>query len=303
MKFNLKQIEAFVWVADLGSFRKAADRLNTTQPNISARIARLESVLGINLMERDAGSVRLTAKGQDLLIQARRILEAVDEFTVSTEDNALVDGVLRLGVTELIVHTWLGRYLRALKDHYPGLSVELTVDLSANIDELLARRGIDLALQSEPFAHASSGLVELGVYPFIWVASPALNLHRRRRLSMAELAEFPILTHARNTHPFRQVSGHFVKRRDIRPRLVPSSNLAACIQMAVDDYGCAAIPEVMVQQELKQQKLVRLNYPWQPESLRFFARYDRDRGEAFVVRAAEIARESAAKFSPLSSKE
>lgn len=52
---SLKQLEAFVAVADLGTFRRAAERLNTTQPNISARIAQLEAQMKVSLMERDAG--------------------------------------------------------------------------------------------------------------------------------------------------------------------------------------------------------------------------------------------------------
>lgn len=58
---SLKQLEAFVAVADLGTFRRAAERLNTTQPNISARIAQLEAQMKVSLMERDAGSVRADA--------------------------------------------------------------------------------------------------------------------------------------------------------------------------------------------------------------------------------------------------
>ena len=53
---TLKQIEAFVQVADLASFRRAAARLNTTQPNISARICALETLLDTRLMDRDAGT-------------------------------------------------------------------------------------------------------------------------------------------------------------------------------------------------------------------------------------------------------
>ena len=75
---NFKHIEAFVTVSDLGSFRRAADRLNTTQPNISSRIAQLEFHLGVTLMERDAGSVRLTQKGKSLLGPARSVLAAMD---------------------------------------------------------------------------------------------------------------------------------------------------------------------------------------------------------------------------------
>ncbi len=80
IKFTLKHIEAFAAVADFGSFRRAASHLNTSQPNISSRIAQLEAVLGVTLMDRDAGSVRLTAKGRDLLVSARRLMGAAEAF-------------------------------------------------------------------------------------------------------------------------------------------------------------------------------------------------------------------------------
>ena len=58
-QISLKQLQAFVAVADLQSFRRAADRLNTTQPNISTRIAGLATHIGQSPMTRDAGAVRL----------------------------------------------------------------------------------------------------------------------------------------------------------------------------------------------------------------------------------------------------
>ena len=134
MKLSLKQLEAFVWVADLGSFRKAADRLNTTQPNISSRIATLETLLGQTMMERDARSVRLTSKGTQLLIHARKVLRAVDDFADAASEASLIDGTLRLGVTEMIVHTWLSYFLKLLSTTFPQLHVELTVDLSVNLE-------------------------------------------------------------------------------------------------------------------------------------------------------------------------
>ena len=89
MKINLKQLEAFVWVADLGSFRKAADRLNTTQPNVSSRIALLEGAMKRKLMERDAGSVRLTSKGIQMLDYARKVLQAAEKSTLHQKNPAL----------------------------------------------------------------------------------------------------------------------------------------------------------------------------------------------------------------------
>ena len=151
MNFNLKQLEAFIWVSDLASFRKAADRLNTTQPNISARISALESILGATLMERDAGSVRLTTKGREMLEHARTVLRAADGFIEAANQKTLHDGVLRLGVTEMVVHTWVREFLRVLKHRYPNITVELTVDLSINLEKELFERSIDLAFQNDRY--------------------------------------------------------------------------------------------------------------------------------------------------------
>ena len=291
MNFNLKQLEAFVWVSDLGSFRKAADRLNTTQPNISSRISALESALNIRLMERDAGSVRLTTKGHEMLAHARSVLRATDGFIEASNQTALFDGVLRLGVTEMVVHTWVREFLRVLKDRYPNITVELTVDLSTNLEKELFDRSIDLAFQNGPFSRQMTGNKKLGVFPLIWIASPDIGLHDLKKVTIEDMAQFSVLTHARSTQLYAEVEAHFAARRDLSVRLVRSSNLAACIHMAVDGFGSATVPEVMVVDELKSGELVRVNYGWTPDSLNFFARYDVEKSSGFVGKAADIATE------------
>ena len=289
MKFNLKQLEALVWVADLGSFRKAADRLNTTQPNISSRIASLETSLDLILMERDAGSVRLTAKGLEVLDHARSVLRASDNLTEAAGQDALNQGILRLGVTEMVAHTWLRQFLQHLKQNYPDVTVELTVDLSANLEKALFERAIDLAFQSGPFNRQTSANLELGIYPFIWVCSPSLTWPEKTQLTLEDLGAYPILTHARGTIPYDEVAVHIATRRDIQIRLVPSSNLAACILMAIDGFGSATVPAVMVKDELDSGQLSLINYPWTPQSLRFYARYDAEKSPQFVEKAAGLA--------------
>ena len=293
MRLNLKQLEAFVWVADLQSFRGAADRLGTTQPNISARIAGLETALGIVLMTRDAGSVQLTAKGRDLLVHARRVLDATDALVAAADQKALIDGTLRLGVTEMIVHTWLRDYLRRLKDSYPNLSVELTVDLSVNLETMLAERRIDLAIQNGPFTRLVTGEIDLGAYGLIWVASASLGLPAVAALD--DLAAHPILTHARDTHLFAQVAAHF-GTASVPARLVPSSNLAACLHMTIDGMGIASLPAAMVADALTRGDLVQVGYDWTPTPLHFFARYDTARTPRVVTDAAFVAARVAQAF-------
>ncbi len=291
LNLNLKQLEAFVWVSDLGSFRKAAARLNTTQPNISARIAALESILHVTLMERDAGSVRLTSKGEDLLAHARKILRSTENLIEAADRKGLFEGVLKLGVTEMIVHTWLRHFLKVLKEQFPNIDVELTVDLSVNLEKELFDRSIDLAIQNEPFIHQTSGSVDLGTYPVIWVASPVLGLQGLSKVTLESLCKHPILTHARDTQLFQMVEAHLSKHRGISPRLVPSSNLSASMHMAVDGLGVAILPAAMVANELATGELVALDFTWAPESLHFLARYNAGRASGVVASAATLASE------------
>lgn len=286
-KFTLKHIDAFVHVADLGSFRRAAARLHTTQPNISNRISQLENHLGLTLMERDAGSVRLTREGRALLDPARRILAAVDGFLSATGDGAVFDGVLRLGVSELVAQTWLRPFLMEMQARFPSLDVELTVDLSENLSKALFARDLDLAFQNGPFDQTTRNTQALGQSPYVWVAAPLLGL-AGRDLSPAEIARYRIFTHARGTYPHMQLDDHF--RRIGQPvRLVPSSNIAACQQMATDGLGVACLPEPMVTEALVAGRLVRIAYDWQPEDLRFAARWIVDPAPTYLQEAVALA--------------
>ncbi|SMX41860.1 LysR family transcriptional regulator [Maliponia aquimaris] len=291
-QITLKQLEAFVQVADLASFRRAAERLNTTQPNVSARISAVESQLGLRLFDRDAGSVRLTPAGRPLLAKARAVLAAVDGFVAAAGEDQLFEGILRLGVTEMIVHSWLGAFLRALKARFPGIDVELTVDLSANLSPQLFSRALDLTLQSGPFGRQITGGEDLGAFPLVWVAAPRLGLHGPP-LSLREVAAHPVLTHARGTLPFEQLRDHVASHPDVSVRLVPSTNLAACLQMTLDGLGVACLPEVMLRAPLAEGRLMPLRYLWVPDPLRFRARYDSETAPSYVVRAAELARDVA----------
>lgn len=289
MNISLKQLETFIWVADLGSFRKAAERLNTTQPNISSRISALEQQLNTVVMERDAGSVRLTPRGQALLLRARDVLRSMEQFVEAAGESMQIEGVLRLGVTEMIVHTWLRDFLRVHQQNNPQITVELTVDLSVNLEQELSKRAIDIAFQSGPFSTQSSGEVSLGSYPVSWVASPKTGLQAKQRLTITDLADLPILTHARNTVPYREVAQHFSAHPELAARIIPSSNLSACLHMALDGMGVAALLRPMVERELKNGELIELNYPWTPQNLSFYARFDEQKCSAMVKRASSTA--------------
>jgi len=289
MNLNFKQLETFIRVADLGSFRRAAERLFTTQPNVSSRIASLENLLGVRLMERDAGSVRLTAKGEQLLPFAREVMKSMEGFVEAVDKDTLFDGVLRLGVTEMIAQSWLRDFLLLFKKRFTNIQLELTVDLAVNLEQELAEGSIDLAFQSGPCIHQVSGNLSLGQFPNIWVASPELVLSQDATLTVSDIAQYPILTHARHTQVYQQLNSYFAARPQMKVKIVPSSSLAVCHQMTVDGFGVAPLLAPVAEKSIAQGLLVKLDHEWVPEPLAFFARFDAEKSSNIVSKAAELA--------------
>ncbi|MEX3316118.1 LysR family transcriptional regulator [Sulfitobacter sp. PS-8MA] len=294
--FTLKQLEALIWVADLGSFRRAAAHLNTTQPNISARISGLETTLGVTLMQRDAGSIRLTEKGQALLAQARQVLREAEGLVTIAERPDLIDNSIRLGVTEVVASTWLRPFLRALAEAYPNLAVELTVDLSRDLDQELAANALDLTLQTAPFSTPARGQLDLATYDYIWVAAPELAAQIGPAPDLAALVRHPVLGHARHTQAHLDLIHYFDGTHAPKARLVPSSSLSAAMNMVLDGMGVAVMPRVMVAGALAEGTLKTLAAPWDPQPLQVAARYHAERTAGHVTRAAELARACAEAF-------
>ena len=295
MKLNLKQIEAFVWVCDLGSFRRAAERLNTTQPNISSRISALEDLLGTRLMERDAGSVRVLPKGRELLSHAREILRSTEKFIEVGGRASLTDGILKLGVTELVVNTWLREFMRLAKQEFPNVSIELTVDLSVRISEALLDHSLDLALQTGPFNKAVDKTIALGRSAYVWVAAPQIAA-KLKGVSAGDMLKFPILTHARGTAAVDEVERHFSGRNAGALTLVPSNNMSACLHMAIDGLGIAVLPEAMVRGDFGAGRLKTIPQDWTPKAPKTCARYHAAHAPAYVGAIAKLAQQVARRF-------
>jgi DNA-binding transcriptional LysR family regulator len=289
--WTLKQLETFVWLAKLGNFRRTAERLNTTQPNITVRISSLEDALGVRLFERDASSVTLTASGRDLVSYAERALAAAEEFSARSGRAGDQSGILRVGATELIANTWLRPYLRALKLEFPNVDIELTVDLSVNLIRELLSRTLDLAFLLGPISDFNISNLELGHVKMVWVASPSLNVDANELSSMTS---HTILSHTRQTPMYVETAAHFRDNWPGRVRLVPCSSLAVCMQMAIEGFGVTTLPEPLVRAPVEAGELVVLPYKWSPSPVLYTASYGNSPASYLVKRAAEIAKEHAA---------
>lgn len=173
---DFKALETFLWVVNLGSFRGAAQKLNTTQPAISQRIAQLEHEMGVRLLQRDRRMASPTTAGRQMLVYAEKLIGLRSEMMAAVGDRSAMRGVLRLGVAETIVHTLLTRLIKHVNISYPNLSLEIEVDITPNLNARLQAQEIDLAFVLGPLSTSNIRNRVLCDYPVGFLASPSLGL-------------------------------------------------------------------------------------------------------------------------------
>jgi DNA-binding transcriptional LysR family regulator len=146
---GLRELQAVLAVAELGSFRRAAAALGYTQSALSHQVSALEAALGQPVFHRPGGraAVRLTPAGEAVRRRARRVLSEVEAVAADAEQAARGEIVrVRVGVTQTAAAEIMPAALRAFRDDHPGVEVVLSAADDPDTSRDALRRGhLDLA--------------------------------------------------------------------------------------------------------------------------------------------------------------
>ncbi|MDO1581967.1 LysR family transcriptional regulator [Rhizobium oryzicola] len=173
---SLTHLNSFVMLHQTGSFTVAAERLGLGQSTVTQHIQRLEKSVGKQLIFRNTHQVRITAEGEALLSYARGMLE-LNGKVMSLFSESRLRGRLRLGVSEDVVENRLTTILEDFIRLHPLVDLELTVDLSVNLYQMLEVGDLDLVLAKRHLGETHGQL--LYREPLVWLArDPDLILSR-----------------------------------------------------------------------------------------------------------------------------
>ena len=284
---DFRSLEVFYWVATLSSFRRASEQVNTTQPAVSQRIAALEHEYG-TLFERRSRDVALTERGRVLLGFAERFLALQAEMGAALAATGRTTGTLRLGVSETLVHLWLSRFIERMRAEHPGISVDITVDISPNMQAALVANELDLAFLVGPITLPSLTNYPLLSVPVAFVAAPGL-VTEEEPLSLGCLLRHPLVTYPRNTSPYVELRDLVLRANLLPSQIHTSASLATIVRMGIERLGICVIPPAVVRDELASGTLRIL--PAEPtlSDLTFTATYANRLDSHFVADAARIA--------------
>lgn len=155
MRPTLRQLEYIVTVHRLGRFGLAAQLLNVSQPSLSAQIALVEEELGIRLFERSRSSVQITAKGEEFVQRAQKILSDVQDLRRAMTSETLFSGRLRLGVLPSIGPYLLPQVVKTLHQNHPELRIVVREENTRDLEIGLRSGRLD-AIISTPEDHPNT---------------------------------------------------------------------------------------------------------------------------------------------------
>jgi DNA-binding transcriptional LysR family regulator len=148
---SLRQLRAFVSVAEAGSFTAAAVGLRITQSAISALIRDLEIELGLQVFDRTTRAVRLTEPGQELLPTARRLLIDLQAAITSSRELATKKrGRVRIAATPLFCSLFLPEIILDYRMHFPGVEIIVRDRAAGSIATLVDDGEVDLGIGTPP---------------------------------------------------------------------------------------------------------------------------------------------------------
>ncbi len=198
---ELRQLAAFVAVADELHFGRAAERLDVVQPAVSQLVRRLEQELGVVLFERSSHHVALTGAGAELLPAARQALAARDEL--ARRAAALIrgdQGVLRVGTSEGIGQN-LNLLLARFAERRPGASVRLrALHTPAKLDAVRAGE-LDVAFVRAPLELTGLRSLPLWSEPLCVALPEGHPLCAQPELRLIALASLPLILGPRHANP------------------------------------------------------------------------------------------------------
>ena len=200
LKMNLRQIETFLCVAELASFRRAAETLHRSQSVVSVHVQQMEKELGVPLFERTTRSVLLTAGGRTLLIRLKSVMDELKSVAHELrEESGLRRGRVSIGTSPSISTNQLPAIIAAYQAAYPGITLELHEAFAKGMYDDVRDRVTDFAIGPRVDGLKDFDIRPVIKDPIVAVLPAGYRLEGRRSVSLKEIAGQPHLSMPRGT--------------------------------------------------------------------------------------------------------
>jgi DNA-binding transcriptional LysR family regulator len=256
---EIRQLRAFVAIAESGTFTAGALRVHVTQAAISMQIRQLETEIGARVFVRAPRHVILTEAGEQLLRRARHILREHDAALDEIAELAGAErGRLRIGSASAMVLTdKLPAILKELRKQHPAAEIGVTSGTSeVLVDQILAGE-VDIAFVSLPVDVRGIKTERLSEDQLVAIASPRHKLAKQKTISAYTLAGERLILGERGGNTRRLIDQFFAQAGVTLRVAMELSRQQAIRRMVEEDMGVGIVPLQSVKEDVERGKLIR----------------------------------------------
>jgi DNA-binding transcriptional LysR family regulator len=299
-RIALYHLETLLWITRLGTFSAAAERLNTTQPSVSARIRELEHHVGVKLFQREGRRMVLTIRGRQLAQQCEPLWNDLENMLLSPEKFFKASGIVRLGCGEIAAALWLPAFVAELKQAMPGVTLEIDIDLTINLRQKLEGGLLDIAFVVGPVDTPSLQSSQLASVEMLWMTgrqpqAPTAGQFTDEQAG-AEHAESQVWCLSRPSHLY-QVIVESLRNAGLNSRSINTCNhVRTLIDIIASGAGIGIIPEPMARSGIERGELVPVSPALTADPIEFFAIMAKTVEEPVIQEIFKRARTIAARY-------
>jgi DNA-binding transcriptional LysR family regulator len=260
MDLNMRQVRAFVSVAHLKSFTRAAALLHVSQPALTVQIRKLEESLGIRLLDRNSRTVDVTRVGRELLPVFQRVLHELDSVIMDTKALATQQhGVVRIAALPSFAAGLLPAIISRFRRSNPRMSFVVRDVIASRVNASVRSEEVDIGITGGEFSDPDIEIIHL-THDHMHVVFPGQHpLGRKRRITLEDLAELPIVLMDSETSVRSIVDGAFVAAGRLPIPACEAIYMMTAVGMVKAGLGVAVLPasakEVRAEPSLKSRMI------------------------------------------------
>jgi DNA-binding transcriptional LysR family regulator len=255
---EIRQLKAFLAIAEAKTFTAGARRVNVTQAAISMQIRQLEEEVGLPLFTRTPRRVILTEAGEYLLERARKILREHDAAVAEIAEVAGAEyGRLRIGTASgTFAMNQLPTIMRSLKEKFPNSELTVTSGTSERLVDKIMHGELDTAFVSLPVDNLNISTESLFSDEIVAIAHPRHALVKEKYISAATLAGEDLILGERGGNTRRMID-EFFAAANVRPNITMElSRQEAINKMVGNNLGVGMAGAKSVARDIREGKLI-----------------------------------------------
>lgn len=258
---DMKNINTFIYTAELGSFTKAAELLGYSQSTVSFQIRQLGEELGTVLFERINRTVALTDRGKEILRYAHRMKQLAGEMQEMVQPKQEVRGHLRIAMSDSLCEEIAEKLFILLQQKYPEVTMKIVIAGTDEMFRLLNQNQVDFVYTLDRHIYHSDYVIVTESREAVHFVTGYQNrLSRKKQILLEDLICQPFILTEKEMSYRKLLSEYLASRSlEIQPVFEVGNTELICRMLEKNTSAVSLLPDYVTEKAAREKRLVRLD--------------------------------------------